>query len=102
MKRLLSTALFLFLVVQLSAQGMLYLQNFTAEDYKAHNINFDIKTGKDGTIYAANFEGLLYYDHAAWSILHTSGITRVTTTYRDKNNVIWAGGYNYFGRIEEA
>lgn len=100
MKRLLSTALFLFLVVQLSAQGMFYLQNFTAEDYEAHNINFDIKTGKDGTIYAANFEGLLYYDHAAWSILHTSGITRVTTTYRDKNNVIWAGGYNYFGRID--
>ena len=100
MKRLLSYTFLLFLTTRLSAQGMLYLQNYSAEDYQAHNINFDINTGKDGTIFAANFEGLLYYDHAEWSILHTSGITRVTTTFRDKNDVIWAGGYNYFGRID--
>ena len=82
------------------AQGVPFLKNYTAEDYQANNINFDIKTGRSGTVFAANFEGLLYYDHAVWTMLHTSGITRVTVSYRDHNNDIWAGGYNYFGKID--
>ena len=100
MKRFLIPMLMLTNAMTLSAQGVPFLKNYTAEDYQANNVNFDIKTGKEGTVFAANFEGLLYYDHAVWNMLHTSGITRVTTTYRDKNNDIWAGGYNYFGRVD--
>jgi signal transduction histidine kinase len=101
MKRGLIQLFLMFSAASLSAQGVPFIENYTAEDYQAYNINFDIKTGKYGTIFAANFEGLLYYDHAAWSILHTSGITRVTTTYCDKKGNIWAGGYNYLGRIDQ-
>ena len=101
MKRLLIPLLMLLQVTALSAQGVPFLKNFTPQDYEAHNINFDIKTGADGTIYVANFEGVMYYDHATWNILYNSGITRVTVVYRDKNDVIWTGGYNYFGRISK-
>ena len=84
---------------QVSAQGIPFLRNFMSDDYHAHSRNFDIAIGEDGTVYVANFEGLMYYDKVEWHMLHTPGITRVTVVYRDHNNVIWAGGYNYFGRI---
>ena len=82
------------------SQGIPFLRNFMANDYHAHSRNFDVEIGEDGFVYIANFEGLMYYDRAEWHIIHTPGITRVTVVYRDKNNVIWAGGYNYFGRIQ--
>ena len=39
-------------------------------------------TDEEGNIYVANFEGLLYYDHAEWRIIRTPGTTRVTVVYR--------------------
>lgn len=81
-------------------QGIPFLRNFSAEEYQAHNRNFDITTDDKGFVYVANFEGLLYYDQAEWRIIHTPNITRVTTLYRDRKGTIWAGGYNYLGFIE--
>ena len=99
-RRLFLHALLLLAAVSASAQGVPFLETFTPEEYGGHCINFDIKTGQEGTVFVANFEGLMYYNHAAWTVLHTSGITRVTTTFCDSNNNIWAGGYNYFGRVD--
>ena len=100
MKRFLLLPLLLMYSMVFMAQGVPFLRNYTPDDYLANSINFDIKTGKRGTVFVANFEGLLYYDHAMWNILHTTGFTRVTVTYRDKDNVVWAGGYNYFGKVD--
>ena len=83
-----------------AAQGIPFLQNFTPEEYHAHNRNFDIITTDDGSVFVANFEGLLYYNNVEWRTIHTPGITRVTVVYLDKNKDIWAGGYNYFGKIQ--
>ena len=80
--------------------GIPHLRNYSAADYQAHNQNFDIITGHDGTVYVANFEGLLYYDYSSWGIIHTPGITRITAVFRDSKNVIWTGGYNYIGYVE--
>lgn len=82
------------------ALGIPLLKNYMAEDYKAHNINYDIYAGKNGVVYVANFEGLLYYDKARWQIIHTPGITRITSLYCDRNERIWAGGYNFVGYLE--
>ena len=82
------------------AQGVPFFRNFTATEYKGHNMNFDIISGTDGTIYVANFEGLLYYDNCVWHMIHTPGITRITAVFRDSKNVIWTGGYNYIGYLE--
>ena len=82
------------------SQGIPFLKNYTAKDYHAHSRNFDVEIGEDGFVYFANFEGLMYYDRAEWHIIHTPGITRVTVVFCDKNNIVWAGGYNYFGRIQ--
>ena len=81
------------------SQGLPFLRNYTANDYHAHSRNFDVEIGEDGFVFFANFEGLMYYDRAEWHVIHTPGVTRVTVVYSDRNHVLWAGGYNYFGRI---
>ena len=82
------------------AQGIPFFRNFTSEDYRAHNQNFDIVATGEGTVYAANFEGLLYYDNSQWRIIHTPGITRVTSLFLDSHGTLWTGGYNFIGRLD--
>ena len=90
-----------FLPLSLGAQGLPLIRNYTAAEYGGHNRNYDIEMGEDGTVYVANFEGLLYYDRARWRMIHTSNINRVTVVYRDSKNTIWVGGYNYFARLQK-
>lgn len=99
MRRLMMSILMMAGICATMAQGIPFLKSYTAEDYLAHDINFDIKLSKDGTVYLANFEGLLYYDNASWHILHTPGNSRITVVYIDKNDQVWAGGFNFFGRV---
>ena len=85
----------------LHAQGLPLIRNYTAAEYGGHNRNYDIETDEDGTIYVANFEGLLYYDRTRWRIIHTPDISRITVVYRDSKNTIWVGGYNFFARLQK-
>jgi len=101
MKRLLPILLCVLYTCTSFAQGIPFIRYYSAQDYNGHNINFDIKAGMDGTVFDANFEGLLYYDFATWRIIHSPNSTRVTVTYSDKNGTIWVGGYNYIGRIDK-
>ena len=89
----------LFTGLSASAQGLPLIHNYTAADYGGHNRNFDIEVGEDGTVFVANFEGLLYYDRSRWRIIHTTDINRITVVYRDSKNTIWTGSYNHFARI---
>lgn len=99
MKRRILTLLLVSIHLMAWSQGVPFLRNYSANEYHAHKQNFDIICGVDGTIYVANFEGLLYYDHASWRIIHTPGVTRVTTLFMDSKGTIWTGGYNYIGRL---
>lgn len=80
------------------SQGIPFFRNYTAEDYHANKLNYDAETDGLGNIFVANFEGLMYYDHAEWHILHTPGITRVTVVVRSSDNTLWVGGYNFLER----
>lgn len=82
------------------AQGLPFIQNYSPDVYQAHNQNFDILAADNGIVYVANFEGLLYYDKAEWHIIHTPGITRITTIYQDQTGRIWTGGYNFVGYLQ--
>lgn len=79
--------------------GFPFFTNFTSDTYHAHNRNFDIECDDYGNIYVANFEGLLYYDQAQWRIIHTPGISRITSLFKDSKGCIWVGGYNVFGYL---
>ena len=99
MKRLLTALTVLLLMTAAYGQGIPFIRNYTAEEYHANNTNYDIETDENGNVFVANFEGLLYYDYAEWRIIHTPGITRSTVVFRAKDNTIWVGGYNYFGKV---
>ena len=91
----------LFTGLRASAQGLPLIRNYTAAEYGGHNINYDIEIGEDGTVYVANFEGLLYYDRARWRIIHSPNNRRITAVYRDSKNTICVDGYNYFARLQK-
>lgn len=80
--------------------GIPFFSNYTSDIYKAHNRNFDIVCDDYGTVYVANFEGVLYYDQAQWRVIHTPGISRVTSLYKAHDGRIWVGGYNVFGYLD--
>lgn len=88
-------------IVHCLAQGLPLIRNYTAAEYGGHNRNYDIEIGDDGTVFVANFEGLLYYDRARWRIIHTSNNRRVTVIYRDSRNTVWVGGYNFMARLQK-
>ena len=92
---------FTFMPLAAGAQGLPLIRNYTAAEYGGHNRNFDIEIGKDGTIFVANFEGLLYYDRAQWHILHTPDISRITVVFRDSKDTIWVGGYNFLAHLQK-
>ena len=92
---------FSFLISYSFGQGIPFIRNFTAEDYHANSLNYDVEADENGNVFVANFEGLMYYDHANWRIIHTPGITRVTVVVRTSDNTMWVGGYNYFGKIQK-
>ncbi len=98
--RLLCAVMVNLSIVNLQAQGLPLIRNFTATEYGGHNRCFDIETDKDGTVYIANFEGLLYYDRAQWRMIYTSDISRVTVVFRDSKGTVWVGGFNYFARLQ--
>ena len=105
-RRLLEATLLLLFVFRFSlltsfAQGLPLIRNYTATEYGGHNRNYDIEIGEDGTVFVANFKGLLYYDRAQWRIIHAPELRRVTVVYRDSKNTIWAGGYNFIARLEK-
>ena len=85
----------------LYAQGLPLIRNYTATEYGGHNRCYDIEIGDDGTVFVANFEGLLYYDRSRWRVIHSPDISRVTVVFRDSKNTIWVGGYNFFARLQK-
>ncbi len=89
-----------FLICPAGAQGLPLIRNFTAAEYGGHNHCYDIEIGDDGTVYVANFEGLLYYDRTRWRMIYAPDISRVTVVYRDSKNTIWVGGFNFFARLQ--
>ena len=100
MKRLLFFLIASIHVCIVAAQGIPFIKSYTGDDYHANDINFDIKSGANGMVVSANFEGLLFYNNHEWNVLHTTENARITVVYNDVNDVIWAGGYNFFGKIK--
>ena len=100
MKRLLVFLIACIQVCIVAAQGVPFIKCYSGDDYNANDINFDIKSGTNGMVVSANFEGLLFYNNSEWDVLHTTENARITVVYNDDNDTIWAGGYNFFGKIK--
>ena len=93
--------LFTFLPLPVASQGLPLIRNYTAAEYGGHNRNYDIEIGEDGTVFVANFEGLLYYDRARWRMIHAPELRRVTVVFRDSMGTLWVGGFNFIARLQK-
>ena len=80
--------------------GIPFFENWSANDYKAHNRSFDVLCDDQGHTFFANFEGLLIYDNATWKIVHTPDISRVIDLSIDENGNVWFDGVNVRGCVE--
>ncbi len=87
-------------VARSSNGGVPFIRSYSAKEYDAHNRNFDIACDTYGTVFVANFTGLLYYDGCTWRRIPTPGDSRVTRIARAANGRIWVGGYNIFGYLD--
>ncbi|WP_229209325.1 helix-turn-helix and ligand-binding sensor domain-containing protein [Dyadobacter sediminis] len=90
------------------------LVNYPSTVYKAHNQNWDMDHDKNDIVYAANSDGLLEFDGAAWKVHSLPDGQIVRTILYDESEVavssgkvyhhntqkeqrIYAGGYSEFG-----
>lgn len=85
--------------LHVAAQGIPFFRNYLPDEYHGNSINFDIESDNEGNVYVANFEGLMYYDHAQWRMLRTPDNTRIIITVKTSDGTIWVGGYNFFGKV---
>ena len=101
MKRTLITSLLISLLFLNTGivKATPFIRNFTAKEYEAHNRCFDIMCDKYGTVFVANFEGLLYYDGSSWRKIHTPGINRVTRLIKGADGKIYVSGHDFYGYI---
>ena len=93
--------LFTFIPLPVASQGLPLIRNYIAAEYGGHNRNYDIEIGEDGTVFVANFEGLLYFDRAQWRMIHAPELRRVTVVFRDSMGTLWVGGFNFIARLQK-
>lgn len=103
MKRVALIIIFILFIADSSLwaidKGKPFFRNISAFEYKGHNRNFDVECDSDGRVFIANFEGLLIYDGAQWQMIHTPGISRVTSVHDSGNGKLWFGGDGFLGAV---
>ncbi len=95
--RLLISILLFSAVVSAQNYGVAFYHNFKADEYGGHNRSFGIECDSLGHVYVANFEGLLIYDGVNWRMVHSPGISRITSLYKAHDGRVWVGGCNVLG-----
>ena len=108
MKNKILTILILLLIVfQSNAQnfnrfhGIPFIKNYSSEEYKAHEQNFDIIQDQRGIMYFANFAGILEFNGSVWTKISTKSGMRVLSLATDKVGKVYAGGLYDFGYIQQ-
>jgi signal transduction histidine kinase/ligand-binding sensor domain-containing protein len=78
-------------------QGLPFLKNYTATDYKAHAQNFAIVRNQGGIVYAGNFAGVLQFDGKSWRLIPTEKTTRVSALCVDAGGTVYVGALGEIG-----
>ncbi len=90
----------LFFPVLLAAQEVPKVVNFTKNDYRAQNQNWQITQSPDNEMFFGNGEGLMSYDGAFWRMLHLPDKQIVRSVASDSKGRIFTGGFAEFGYWE--
>lgn len=94
--------LLLYWIVALSVEGQIlgtpFVDSYANTIYGFGTQNWDVEQTKDGTLFFANNGGLLEFDGSQWTLFPLPNRT-VLRSLVLKNDVIYAGGQNEFGRF---
>ena len=77
--KVLISIVLLLIIFESSAQnfnrfhGIPFIKNYSSNEYKAHEQNFDIIQNDDGIMYFANFAGILEFDGSVWTKIPVNG-----------------------------
>ncbi len=83
---------------QVMAQGIPYLQDYTAKDYQANSIVWMMAQDSRGLMYMANNDGVLTYDGSRWALIPTDNPVRaLAVATGDK---VYVGCKGDFGVLE--
>ena len=107
LKKIFFLSLFFLFIISTDAQnftkyrGVPYIKNYSAKQYNAHEINFDVIQNDVGIMYFANFAGILEFDGSRWNKIPTSTGTRVLSFDKDNTGTIFVGGLYDFGYLKQ-
>jgi len=103
----LCNAVFFFLLILLSCQGVSALENenpvvknFSKTDYNADNQNWSVAEDSEGIMYFANNKGLLEFDGVSWKLYPSPNGNLIRCVAIDHNNRIYTSGYRELGYWE--
>ena len=95
--RFVFVALGLLLSLCASAQNFLPpVTNYNSTTYNAASQNWGLSTDSDGTLYAANNDGLLRFDGERWEVFTLPNKTAIRSVFCIKDR-IYTGSYEEFG-----
>ncbi|WP_435416656.1 LuxR C-terminal-related transcriptional regulator [Polaribacter aestuariivivens] len=96
MKSILSIAFLLFANILFSQSFIPSIKNYSIEDYKADNQNWDIDVSNTGEVFVANNKGLLRFNGQSWELYEMPNKTILRSVFCD-NDKIYTGSYEEFG-----
>lgn len=103
MKRSITIILFLLSVACIKAQKTYpFYQLYTAKDYHARSVNYDVASSSNAYIYIANIEGVLSFDGCSWHTSHVPDYGYITAMGYDIHGNVWAKSFNYLARMQNA
>ncbi|MFN8258252.1 MAG: hypothetical protein U0W24_21365 [Bacteroidales bacterium] len=73
------------------------VKNFTRNEYKSGNQNWNIAQDRNGVVYFANNNGLLVFNGNAWRVCPLPNHTTVRSVATDNSGRIYVGSFQEFG-----
>lgn len=83
-----------------SQEVILPVTNFSVNDYRAANQNWDISTNEHGVTFVANHQGLLVFNGQHWKLYTLPNKTIIRSVFCDGDR-IYTGSYEEFGYWEK-
>jgi serine phosphatase RsbU (regulator of sigma subunit) len=84
---------------QINADGIPFVQNYMPDTYGADESNWSVTQDHRGVMYFGNLEGILEYDGANWTKIPVPGQKYIYSLATGKNDVVYVGGVDDFGRL---
>lgn len=83
-------------VLSISAQSVVHVTNYTKDEYRAGNQNWDISLDSKGNVFVANNNGLLVFDGAKWNI-NRLPVGTIIRSVAQSGNKVFTGSFEEIG-----